>query len=78
MNGDFLRFSNAVMMRVVGKVQGGLGTERCFALYIGMRFHANDTTVIRWSDGVIARTLCIQLQKREETKDMLDVAVAVP
>ena len=39
-NGDLLRVANQAMMRVAGKVQGGVMSERWFeGSYMGMRFH---------------------------------------
>ena len=78
-NGDLVRFANPVMMRVAGKVQGGVMVERCFeGLYLGMRFHTNEAVVLRLLDGVMVRTRSIQSQERQVSKDMLDKLVGVP
>ena len=78
-NGDLVRFANPVMMRVAGKVQGGVMAERWFeGLYMGMRFHTNEAVVMRLLDGVMVRTRSIQSQERQVSKDMLDKLVGVP
>ena len=66
-------------MRVAGKVQGGVMSERWFeALYLGMRFRANEAVVMQLSDGVMVRTGLMQRQEREVSKEMLNKLVGVP
>ena len=78
-NGYILRLANLVVMRVAGKVQVGVMSERWFeALYLGMRFRANEAVVMQLSDGVMVRTGLIQRQEREVSKEMLNKLVGVP
>ena len=42
-----LRFANPVMMRVAGKVQGGVTSEEW--LYMVMRFQTNEAIVMRYT-----------------------------
>ena len=61
-----MRFANPVMMRVAGKVQGGVMAELWLeGLYMGMRFHTNEAVVMRLLDGVMVRTSSIQSQERQ-------------
>ena len=47
--GDILRVASAVVMRVAGKVQGGVMSERWFeGLYMGLMFHTNEAIVMRF------------------------------
>ena len=67
-NGDIIRFANPVMMRVAGKVQGGVMSERWYeGLYMGMRFRTDEAVVMRLSNCVV-RTRLIQRQEGEVTK----------
>ena len=66
------------MMRVAGKVQGGVVSERWFqGLRMGMKCHTNEAVVIRLRDGVMVRTLSMQRQERDVTKEMLNKMVGV-
>ena len=67
------------MMRIAGKVQGGVMSGRWFeGLYLGMTSHTNEAVVMQLSDGVMVRTGLIQRQEREVTKEMLNKLVGVP
>ena len=78
-NGDVLRFASPLLMRVAGKVQGGVMSERWFeGLYMEMRFRTNEAIVLRLSDGVMVRTRSIQRQERDVTIEMLGELVGVP
>ena len=78
-NGDILRFANPVMMRVAGKLQGGVMSERLFeGLYMGMRLHTKVAMGMRLFDGVMIRTRSIQRQERDVTIEMLNKLVGVP
>ena len=47
---ETLRFANLVVMRVAGKVHGGVISERWFeGLYVGMRFRTNEAVVMQFS-----------------------------
>ena len=78
-NGDIIRFANPVMMRIAGKIQSGVMSKMWFeGLYMRMRFHTNETVVMRLSDGVMVRTRSIQRQEREVTMEMLNKLVGLP
>ena len=52
-NGDIIRFANPLMMRIAGKIHSGVMSKMWFeGLYMRMRFHTNETVVMRLSDGV--------------------------
>ena len=70
-NGDIVRFANPVVMRVTGKVQGGVMSERRFeGLYVGMTFRTNEAVVMQLSDGVMVRSGLIQRQERNMYYDL--------
>ena len=64
-NGDIVRFGNPVVMRVAGKIHGGVMSEGLFeGLYMEMRFHTNEAVVMQLSDGVMVRSGLTQRQER--------------
>ena len=78
-NGDILRFAHLVMMRVAGKVQRGVMSERWFeGLYMGMSFHSKVAIVMRLPDGVMVTTRSIQRQERDVSIQMMNKLVGVP
>ena len=77
--GEVLRFGQPVMLRVTGKVQGGLMTERWVeGIWLGKRFHSDEHIVCRTSDGEVVRTRSVKSLPCKVTMELLDKIKGVP
>ena len=77
--GEVLPFCAPVMLRVSGKVQGGVMTERWFeGVWLGKRFHTEEHLVAPSVDGVVVRTRSVQPMPNAVTMELLDRMVGAP
>ena len=77
--GVFLEFGAQVMLKVSGKLQGGLMQERWVdGTWLGMRWSSQEHLVARACDGVVVRTRAVREVPRAVTLDILDGIVGMP
>jgi hypothetical protein len=77
--GEMLAFGSPVMLRVSGKVQGGVMAERWFeGVWLGKRFHTEEHLVARVSDGVVVRTRTVQAMPNQISMEVLNKIAGAP
>ena len=77
--GEVLPFCAPVMLRVSGRVQGGVMAERWFeGIWLGKRFHTEEHLVARAVDGVVVRTRSVQQMPSVVTMELLNQVVGLP
>ena len=77
--GEILEFGSMVMLRLAGKVQGGLMQERWVeGIWLGVRFHTGEHIVARLSDGQVVRTRAVRELPRKTRREDLDVVKGQP
>lgn len=60
------------MLRVAGKAQGGVVTERRFpCIWLGMRFHTHEHLVAREVDGGVVRTRTLKEMPEQMTMEKI-------
>ena len=70
--GEMLPICSDVMLRVSGKVHGGILAERWFeSLWLGKRFHTEEHIVMKLSDGTIVRTRSVQCMPQKLDQAMV-------
>ncbi len=78
-HGTVLEFGAQVMIKVTGKLQGGLMQERWIeGTWLGMRFHTQEHIAARAGDGVVVRTRAVRELPRRTTLTVLDQIVGDP
>ena len=71
--GVLLPFGTAVMLRVAGKVPGGVMMERWhLGTWLGKRFHTEEHIVARKGDGRVIRSRAVKAMHEGTTMDDLD------
>ena len=77
--GLLLPFGTAVMLRVAGKVPGGVMTERWhLGTWLGKRFHTEEHTVARKGDGLVIRSKAVKVMLQETLLEELDAIKGSP
>ena len=77
--GEMLQICSLVMLRVSGKVHGGVLVERWFeGLWLGKRFHTEEHFVMKLSDGTIVRTRSVQCMPQKLDRAMVDKIEGTP
>ena len=70
--GETESFGSKVMIKVMGKIQGGVMAERWYpGIFLGKRFHSHESVCARLCDGVVVRTKTTQAQSDAVTMDQL-------
>ena len=78
-HGEVLPFASPVMLRVSGKVLGGVVAERWYeGVWLGKRFHTEEHLVARATDGVVVRTRSVQSLPNAISMDLLNKIVGAP